>query len=125
MTAPEQDPVRAFRHALGHRLDAQLNTTHAVVALVHAAVTNHGWTPEQLAKECGRDLGDTYKPGGVITERLRKAATHPPIDRDHAPALGPKRPFCSPECRDNAGWVLDDDRHPIRRCDCRSSPCAS
>jgi hypothetical protein len=83
MTAPDvaTDPVRLFRAALGRDLDARLNTTQAVVALVHAAVTNHGWTPRQLAQECGRDLADVINAGAVITDRLRRAATHPPASR--------------------------------------------
>jgi hypothetical protein len=32
------------------------------------------------------------------------------------------RPFCSPECRDNAGWLLDADGRPLGRCRCRLDP---
>jgi hypothetical protein len=120
VTSVDQDPVRAFRHALGRDLNTRLNTTQTVVALIHAAVTNHRWTPKQLADECGRDLADVISAGAVITERLRKAAQHPPVGHGHNTQLGPKRPFCTAECRDNAGWVLDDDRNPIRRCACRT-----
>jgi len=107
-----EDPVRQFRAALGHRLDAHLNTTQAVVALVHAAVTNHGWTPEQLARECGRDLADTYKPGGVITDRLRKAATHPPAGQQ---GLGLRKAHrgC---CED--GWLYDETGEEVRVTKC-------
>lgn len=114
----DDDPVRSFRLALGREMDARLNTTQAVVALVHAAVTNHGWTPKHLAEECSRDLGDVVNAGAVITERLRKAAAHPPVGA--RAAFGPKLPFCSPDCRDNQGWVLDDDRNPVDRCPCRT-----
>lgn len=125
MTAPQpvDDPVRAFRQAIGRDLDNRLNTTQTVVGLIHAAVTNHGWTPKQLAEECGRDLADVINAGAVVTDRLRKAATHPPVG-PRAPGLGPTRPFCSPECRENAGWVLDSDRNPTHRCTCRTTETA-
>lgn len=115
----DADPVWAFRQALGRDLDRRLNKTQAVAALIHAAVTNHGWTPKHLAAECSRDLEGVVNAGAVITDRLRRAATHPPVAHA-APTFGPARAFCSTECRDNAGWVLDDDRNPVRRCPCRT-----
>lgn len=120
MTAPEPDvdPVRAFRRALGPALDRQLNTTQAVTALVHAAVTNHNWTPKQLAQECGRDLHNTINAGAVITDRLRKAATRPPaVER---PAFGPAVPFCTPDCATRSGWLEDDNGDLTGRCPCRT-----
>lgn len=121
MPAPEQDVVRQFRHHIGRDLDARLNTTQAVVALIHAATTNHGWTPKQLADECGRDLADVRNAGAVITERLRKAAQHPPVARA-AKVPGALLPWCSPDCKARAGWIEDDTGRPIGRCPCRTAP---
>lgn len=120
MTTPEADPVWAFRQALGRDLDSRLNKTQAVAALIHAAVTNHAWKPAQLAAECARDLDGVVNAGAVITDRLRKAAAHPPIARA-TPSFGLARPFCTDECRDNAGWVLDEDRNIVGRCPCRTA----
>jgi hypothetical protein len=114
------DPVRAFRHHLGRDLDSRLNTTQAVAALVHTAVRDQHWTPAQLAHECARDLADVINAGAVITDRLRKAAAHPPIGRAAA-TLGPRLPWCSDDCKARAGWIEDDHGNPISRCPCRTN----
>jgi hypothetical protein len=111
-------PRTAVPRSTRPRPRRRLNTTQAVVALVHAAVINHGWTPRQLAQECGRDLADVVNAGAVITDRLRRAATHGPVQRG---GVVPKRPFCSPDCRDNQGWILDAERRPLHRCQCRTT----
>lgn len=110
------DPLRAFLDALPPHARHHVNRTARLTALVHAAVRDHGWTPQQLAQLCSHDLGSN--PGGVITFRLERDAVRPPA----APA-GPRRlPFCSPECKDNAGWILDGNGRPINRCPCRTAP---
>ena len=115
-TAP--DPLQEFQRHLPNRVRASLNVTQAVVALVHAAVHNHGWTPALLAQECSRDLEDVVNAGAVVTDRLRKAATHPPVGRAVAQAAV-RRPLCG-QCED--GWLLDPDtRLPAARCECRKA----
>lgn len=32
------------------------------------------------------------------------------------------QPFCTPECRANGGWVLNDEGKPTRKCECRWDP---
>lgn len=115
------DPVRLFRDALPRHVRDNLNDTQLVAALVTTAVRDHGWTPTALAAEAARDLDGVANPGAVVTDRLRKAATHPPVGSDHKPAFGPPRPFCSPECADNKGWRLDPQTLlPAHRCPCRT-----
>jgi hypothetical protein len=112
----QTDPVREFRQQLPAHARNSLNVTQLVVALVHAAVRDHGWTPKQLASECGRDLGDVVNAGAVVTDRLRKAAQHPPANQ---PTAAAKRPLCT-DCED--GWITDPDTHlPTARCPCRTA----
>jgi hypothetical protein len=119
MTAPDVDPVVAFAHALPPAIRAQLNKTVAVTSSIHTAVRDQHWTPQQLAAECARDLADVINAGAVITERLRKAAQHPPVARAAA-VFGPPLPWCTDDCRARAGWIEDDRGNPIGRCPCRT-----
>jgi hypothetical protein len=111
------DPFRVFVTALPANARTALHRTETVVAMVHAAIREHGWTAQQLAAECGRDLTDVANAGGLVTHRLRHAAGNPPAQRA---SFGAKRPFCTDECRQNAGWLLDPDTLlPLRPCPCR------
>lgn len=122
MTAPDVDPIREFAYALPAAVRAHLNRTQTIVALIHAAIRDQDWTPQQLAAECARDLVGATNPGAIITDRLRKATQRPPAVQP-APAFGPPIPFCSDDCRDNAGWVIDQDTGAlIGRCPCRTRP---
>lgn len=112
------DPVVEFRRHLPTNAQRSLNLTQAVVALVHAAVRNHGWTPAQLARECSRDIpADSANPGALVTYRLRENARHPP---PNAPTRRrPALPLCG-QCED--GWLVDArTKLPVRRCDCRKA----
>ena len=123
MTTTDVDPVREFRDALPAALRAHLNITTAVVASIHTAVREHHWTPTHLAQEATRNLADVQNPAAVITDRLRRAAQHPPVGHDTTSARRKPvaRPFCSDDCRDRAGYIEDDHGHPIGRCPCRTS----
>lgn len=80
-----------------------------------AQAFDRGWTLDQLTQRItAGDYGTN--PGGTIAWRLQDAAeTDPP--RDHKPGV---LPFCSPECRDNAGWILDlETGLPTAKCPCR------
>jgi hypothetical protein len=116
VTAPEPtaDPVWAFIHALPPHLSRHLNRTQRLVALIHVAA-GHGWTTKQLVAEASRDQAGVVNAGALIMHRLERCAETPP------PTPGQLRvlPFCSPECRDNAGWVLDAAGMPAKKCACR------
>lgn len=114
--ATDTDPVRDFLAALPANARNSLHRTQLVVALVHAAVRDHGWTARLLAQECGRDLADVVNAGAVVTDRLRKAAQHPPPNQ---PSTATRRPLC-PDCED--GWLVDEtSRLPVARCPCRTA----
>lgn len=115
----EADPVAAFRQALPPRVRDQLHHTARVTVLAYRAVNTHGWTPEQLAAECTRDTVHVINAAAVLMHRLEWCADHPPA-KDSTPR---RVPFCSPECRDNGGMILDPEtRLPLRKCECRTRP---
>lgn len=118
MTAVEQtDPVRAFREALGGTVRHQLHDTQRVTVLVHRAVNTHGWTAKTLAAECMRDHNGAINPAGIVMHRLGWAAENAPAGQKSARAV----PFCSAECRDNSGLILDPDTLlPTGKCSCRT-----
>lgn len=110
------DPAQMFIRALPGHAQRALHHTARITVLVHRAVRDHGWTVQQLIDRCTGDLG--ANPGGVITFRLEHCADNPPPLEHKSRRI----PFCSPECRDNAGWVLDDAGRPAERCTCRTRP---
>lgn len=86
-----------------------------------AAAFDHGWTLEQLVtRTTSGELGDN--PGATITWRLEQCAENAPP----SPAGTRGIPFCTPECRADAGWILAADTGlPARRCPCRTPQEAS
>lgn len=112
--------LRAFRDKLPPHLQRWTRTGRITVA-VSTATREHGWTLEQLAAECTRDtLGVVDNPGGLLTHRLEQCAEGPPT-KGRPPGVGRKIAFCSPECSDNAGWILDPKTGlPAERCPCRT-----
>lgn len=117
---PGPDPVVEFRRHLPTHAERGLHVTQTVVALIHAAVTNHGWTPQHLARECSRDIPANHaNPGALVTHRLRKNASHPP---PNAPARR-GRPLCG-RCENGLIYhVPDDPRADVTatKCECRTT----
>ena len=107
-----------FLQALPADLQRQLHQTAELVDNVHTAITAHGWTPTGLAHEAARNHAGANNPAALVIHRLRIAATRPPPR--HAATGPPIVPFCSEECRNNAGWRLDHDGRPVDKCPCRT-----
>jgi hypothetical protein len=117
MTTPA-DPKTAgavLFGALNSRAQIHVNRTARFDHLA-AEAFNRGWHVDKLAHELIRgDLGNN--PGGVITSRLQRFATTQPAT-GHSVGV----PFCTPRCKDNAGWILDpEDGQPVGRCECRTT----
>lgn len=112
---PSQDVAHLFLRALDPHTRATVHHTARITVLVHRAVREQGWTVPQLVQRCTGNLG--ANPGGVITFRLEHCADNPPPLEQGAR----KVPFCSPECHENAGWVLDSAGMPVKRCPCRTT----
>jgi hypothetical protein len=74
--ATTDDPVWSFLTALPPRIKRQLNRTERLVALVHRAVREQGWTPKQLADRCSHS-NDSINPAGVVMYRLGWCADNP------------------------------------------------
>lgn len=121
MTAAEDtsaDPVAQFVRALPVKMRARFNVTATVVSDIHKA-TARGWTTAQLIDVTTNNHGGAVNVGGIIAHRLHeKCAPNEAPTAVGVTAL--RRPFCSPECKDNAGWVLDQQGTPLRRCPCRT-----
>jgi hypothetical protein len=117
MTETVTDPFAAFRASLPPYLRGRVYDTQRGRTLIARAIHQHGWTVEQLAAECSRDLHGIRNAGGVVTFRLEHCAENPPPDR-HAPRT---LPFCSDECRERRGFIEDDTGRPIGKCPCRTS----
>lgn len=118
MSLDTVDLTRAFHDALPAHARHQLHATQTVIGMIHAAVRDHGWTVQQLAHECGRDLDTVVNAGAVITHRLRHAAGHPPPPPLSATGL-PIIPLCG-QCAD--GWIEHPvTRLPVERCPCRTT----
>lgn len=115
----QDDPLAAFLEALPAGIRQRVNRTDRFVALVHRAV-NNGWTAKQLAAECTRSTTGVLNAAGLVAWRLEQAADHGPT----TPSGQRRIPFCTPQCRDNAGWIEDDDGNPVRRCECRKGASA-
>jgi len=98
----------------------QMRLTSAVGYNLNRAITEHGWTIPQLVTECTRDLDTAANVAAVITDRIRIAATVAPAKPKAKISKG--LPFCTDECRDNAGWILNADGQITGRCTCRSTP---
>lgn len=119
-TVQTTDADRAFRDALPGWLRAQLHDTQRVTAAVTRAVGN-GWTVEQLAATCTRDLAGYHNAGGLVTYRLLACSEGPPPPGAGGSA-GPKRPFCG-DCDHGLIYTEPDDpRLPVTatKCPCRS-----
>lgn len=110
MTAADVDPVRAFRGALPAHLNS-FTMTARVVALIHRATRDQGWTIPQLVAECTRDTAGTYRPGGLITHRLEACA-----DRPFAPSVTGLRRAHFGCCQD--GWLYDETGDVVRATKC-------
>jgi hypothetical protein len=119
MTAPETvDPVREWRELLPTNVRRQLHDTARATVLVARSIRVHGWTPATLAAECMRQHNGAVNPAGIVMHRLEWCADNPPVQ----PSGARRVPFCSPECRDNAGWILDPETLlPARPCNCRKA----
>ena len=117
MTAPDElDPLHTFLRALPATSSRQLNRTTRLYTLVNTAVRDHGWTPRQLADHCARNHAGAVNHGAIVMHRLEDAATRGPLIDDGAKVI----PFCSPQCRDNQGWITDDTGRLLRKCPCRT-----
>lgn len=100
-TAPHVE----FQQQLPAHVQRSLQMSQVDVALVHAAVRNHGWTPKALAAECGRDLEGVVNAGARVEERLRKAATHPPTNQPTARTQRVHQAGCD-------GWIYTTPADP-------------
>lgn len=110
--------AQAFTELLDDDTRARLRPTATITYLLGVAVDQYGWTVEQLATECSRDLDNATNIGAVITDRLRVAATVGPP----APKADPKRRLpglaithhgC---CED--GWIYNEDVDPPTQTKC-------
>lgn len=112
-TAP--DPVREFTTLIPRYVTDKWRPDPTAVAMVHAAIRDHAWTPAALARYCSRELAGVVNPASRVLERLRHAAGNPP-QRDAKPSG--RTPLCD-RCED--GWEVDEKtRLPMRRCPCRT-----
>jgi hypothetical protein len=118
MTAP--DPVAAFVQALPPRLRRDLNRTAALVSDIHQA-TRRGWTTQQLIDATTNNHGGATNHGGIIAHRLAtRCALVDPSTGEGITELDRRVPFCSDECRADAGWILNDLGLPVDKCSCRT-----
>lgn len=117
--APES--IVEFRDALPAAAARSLLITQAVRATVETAV-RLGWTPKQLAEECGAALSGVVNAGAVVQHRLRRAALQSPPQPLTRRWEQPK-PWCG-TCSDQwARWREDPDTgRPLGRCDCWTQP---
>jgi hypothetical protein len=84
--ATDVDPVVEFRRHLPPQAHRSLTITSTVVALVHAATRNHGWTAAALATECSRDMpADLVNAGAPPDGQEDRPPLHPGA-REHARA---------------------------------------
>lgn len=114
MTAP--DPVPLFRQAIPAWLRTQLHDTQHVTAAITKAVDN-GWTVEQLATHCTRDLAGYRNAGEIVTHRVIECADTPPPRRDKPHP----RPLCG---RCENGLIYHEPADPLddvtaTKCECR------
>ena len=117
MTAPDPD-VDAFFAALPAEFET-VRPTNALRYNIRVALREKGWTVAQLVHEAQRDHNTGRNPAAIIHDRMKIAATINPPGTQTAKRKG--IPFCSDECRQNAGWVLNADGLPDHRCPCRSA----
>lgn len=117
MTLPDANTLaREWAALLPDRVRRHVHLTTAVVHSVYIAHTQQGWPLAELAAECERNLGHLSTVGGVVTHRLRNAATIP-----YKTATPPK--FTQPKCdRCNPDRWLEDAETgaPTERCECAS-----
>jgi hypothetical protein len=115
-TDTDTDPIHAFTQALPTHARHTRHLNQTLHAAIHAALRD-GWTPQQLAHECARDLTSVVNAGAVITHRLRHAANNPPSTRASSLTVTPLCGHC-----DN-GWTLNPvTLLPESRCPCRTTP---
>lgn len=128
MTAPTDTDVagQALYAALPTRAQVHVTRTKRLDHLAAEAFAR-GWTLDQLVTRLTTgDLG--FSPGGTITHRLEQCAeTAPPKTGSHGRII----PFCTPECRENGGWLLVTDFDSPRygyptgdKCPCRTGASA-
>lgn len=116
-TVPLLDFVREFRHRLPDNINQQLQGSETLMVRAQKSALN-GWTPTLLATECSRNIGGgVINPAAIVMSRLNWTAEHAPA-KPHKPQA---RPFCSDQCRDQQGWIEDDNCNRIRKCDCRTT----
>jgi len=74
MTAPKQDPVRAFSAALTPTARRHLELTYQTIPLIHAGCERHG--PEKLARIVCNGVGGRTpaNAAGLMLYRLRREA---------------------------------------------------
>lgn len=101
MTESDIDPVWSFLRSLPDKVRTDLNRTEKLVAGIHRAVNDHGWTPAQLAAHCSKNL-TARNPGGVIQSRLDRIDGPPASDGE-----SPFGPRVHHGCCEG-GWIYDD-----------------
>lgn len=112
MTTVDPD-FYAFLQALPAGYDVELRATRLAQALVHTAVDEKGWTPEQLARYASRDMGGAVNLGALITARLRQLAQSVPPQ-----APGGRERVHVGCCPDGGGWLYDESTDPPRVTKC-------
>lgn len=122
MSAPTMEGVKAFTDALPVPAQRALYMTQLMAATITAAL-RHGWTPEQLAKECGRDLDGVSNAGAVVQHRLKHCAASPPPKPTLDRKFRQPKPWCG-KCSDQyARWAEDPETGlPVGRCSCWTYP---
>jgi hypothetical protein len=118
MTAPDTvNLVGEFVDALPDHVRNQVMVTKAITQCVTSAHVNHGWTPQQLADWCTRDLKGAYNPAAILTTRLREAIVRRPPE-SYTQSGRDRQPLCG---RCENGWLEDPDTHlPVARCPCQT-----
>jgi hypothetical protein len=118
MTTATDAEWEAFIERMPARARYQVNGSIRAKYYLHRALTDHGWTIEQLAQECSRDTADVRNLGGIVTHRLERCSQAAPSTKT---ALA-NRPFCSPDCEQRRGLIEDPKTGlPIGKCECRSA----
>lgn len=110
------DPLTLFLRALPPRLRNRVTRTGRLYTLVHAAVIDHGWTPQALAAECARNQDRAVvNPGGIVMHRLEQAAAHGPDE--------PAAPKVHDGCCES-GWIYDETTIPptVTKCPGKATP---
>jgi hypothetical protein len=97
--------------------------------MIQASIDN-GWTVTQLGHYCSLDVEGKANAGGLITARLKLAATGeatPPVKTKSLAKFVQPLDWCGDElCEERGRWRLDPDtRMRIGHCSCWTNPEAS